>query len=99
MSYPNEMKISLVREYEQGKTVAEGSNARGIPVNSIYRWIREYKTVMTANSSFTPKDYSRLQSHSQKADHKLEIVRLSGFISVYSCFPRYVTTVDVSIHE
>ncbi len=91
MSYPNEMKISLVREYEQGKTVAEVSNASGIPVNSIYRWIREYKTVMTANSSFAPKDYLKLQSHSQKADHKLEIVRLSGFISVYPLKKRLET--------
>lgn len=38
MSYPKETKIALVREYEQGKTVAEVSKASGVPENSIYRY-------------------------------------------------------------
>lgn len=39
MSYPIETKIALVREYEQGKKVAEVSKTSGIPENSIYRWM------------------------------------------------------------
>ena len=42
MSYPKDTKIALVKEYEQGKTVATISKDSGIPENSIYRWIREY---------------------------------------------------------
>ena len=57
MSYPIEIKIALVREYEQGKKVAEVSKTSGIPENSIYRWIREYHTIKTASSSFTPVEY------------------------------------------
>ncbi len=52
MSYPKETKIALVREFEQGRTVVEVSKANGIPENSIYRWIKEYHTIKTANSSF-----------------------------------------------
>ncbi len=69
MSYPTETKISLVRDYEQGKTVAMISRERGIPENSIYRWIREYRTIKSENISFTPKEYCHLQLHSKKADH------------------------------
>lgn len=54
MSYPKELKIALVREYEQGKTVAEISKSREIPENSIYRWIREYRTIDAVSYSFTP---------------------------------------------
>ena len=66
MSYPIETKIALVREYEQGKKVAEVSKTSGIPENSIYRWIREYHTIKTASSSFTPVEYYKLQKHSAK---------------------------------
>ena len=66
MSYPIETKIALVREYEQGKKVAEVSKTSGIPENSIYRWIREYHTIKTASSSFTPVEYYKLQKHSTK---------------------------------
>ena len=82
MSYPKELKIALVREYEQGKTVAEISKTRGVPENSIYRWIREYQTINAGSYSFTPSDFNKLQKHSKKADHVLEIISLSGFISV-----------------
>lgn len=54
MSYPKDTKIALVKEYEQGKTVATISKDSGIPENSIYRWIREYHTINTTNTSFTP---------------------------------------------
>ena len=56
MSYPIETKIALVREYEQGKKVAEVSKTSGIPENSIYRWIREYQTIKTASSAFLKCD-------------------------------------------
>ena len=82
MSYPKELKIALVREYEQGKSVAEISKARGIPENSIYRWIREYQSIKTANSSFTPSDHNKLLLHASKMEHMLEIVRMSGYIIV-----------------
>ena len=57
MSYPKDTKIALVKEYEQGKTVATISTDSGIPENSIYRWIREYHTINTTNTSFTPSDH------------------------------------------
>ena len=62
MSYPIETKIALVREYEQGKKVADVSKTSGIPENSIYRWIREYHTIKTASSSFTPVEYYKLEA-------------------------------------
>ena len=106
MSYPRELKIALVREYEQGKTVAEISKSRGIPENSIYRWIREYKTIVADSYSFTPSDYNKLQKHSKKADHVLEIIRLSGFISVLPLKKRLATAETIyrghseySVHE
>ena len=46
MSYPIETKIALVREYEQGKKVAEVSKTSGIPENSIYQWIVTLNTIM-----------------------------------------------------
>ena len=52
MSYPKDTKIALVKEYEQGKTVATISKDSGIPENSIYRWIREYHTINTKSGSF-----------------------------------------------
>lgn len=45
MSYPKETIIALVREYEQGKTVAELSKASGIPENSIYRYRYQYRGI------------------------------------------------------
>lgn len=82
MAYPKKRKIALVKEYAQGKTVAEISKDSGIPENSIYRWIREYQTLGTEINHFTPNDYMKLQKHSVKADHVLGIIRLSGYISL-----------------
>ena len=81
MSYKKEIKIALVREYEQGRSVSEISKTRGVPQSSIYRWIREYQTKKTVNVHFTPEEHHKLQLHSTKADHILEIVQLSGYIS------------------
>ena len=83
MSYPEETKKALVKEYEQGKTVAIISKGSGIPENSIYRWIREFRTINTPNTSFTPSEHNKLRLHSSKMEHKLEIIRLSGCISIY----------------
>lgn len=82
MAYPVEMKIALVREFEQGKSVAQISHTSGIPKNSIYRWVREFNTIKTEGTSISPNEYRKLRMHSTKADHMLEIVRLSGYISV-----------------
>lgn len=81
MSYPKDTKIALVKEYEQGKTVATISKDSGIPENSIYRWIREYHTINTTNTSFTPSDHNKLQLHASKLEHMLEIVRMSGCVT------------------
>ena len=106
MSYPIETKIALVREYEQGKKVAEVSKTSGIPENSIYRWIREYHTIKTASSSFTPVEYYKLQKHSTKTNHLLEIIQLSGYISVLPLKKRLETAETIyqahkeySVHE
>lgn len=84
MSYPEDIKIILVKEYEGGKTVAEISESVHIPVNSIYRWIREYKTLPCGADSYSPSEYRKLQKHSTKADHLLEIIRLAGCIQTIS---------------
>lgn len=81
MAYPQARKIALVKEYEQGKSVADISANSDIPENSIYRWIREYKTIKTGIGEFTPNDFNKLQVHSTKNDHILEVIRLSGCIS------------------
>lgn len=81
MAYPETRKIALVREYEQGKSVADISANSGVPANSIYRWIHEYKTIRTETKEFTPNDFYKLQVHSTKQDHVLEVIRLSGCIS------------------
>lgn len=106
MSYPIETKIALVREYEQGKKVAEVSKTSGIPENSIYRWIREYHTIKTASSSFTPVEYYKLQKHSTKTNHLLEIIQLSGYILVLPLKKRLETAETIyqahkeySVHE
>ena len=81
MAYDDTQKISLVQEYECGKPVDQLSEESGIPRNSIYRWIREYKTIKVTSGVFTPNDYLKLTKHSAKADHILEIIRLSCCIS------------------
>ena len=83
MSYPKDTRIALVKEYEQGKTVATISKDSGIPENSIYRWIREYHTINTTNTSFTPSDHNKLQLHASKIEHMLEVVRMSGCILLH----------------
>ncbi len=82
MAYQKAIKISLVKEYEQGKPVATISKTSGIPKNSIYRWIREYQTIKTAKASFTPSDHNKLLLHASKLEHILVIIRMSGCITV-----------------
>ncbi len=106
MAYKEELKISLVRQYERGAAVSDIAKESGVPENSIYRWIREYKTIKAENYCFTPREYDHLKKRVEKLTHMIEILRLSGCISAIPLKKRlpimeaiYNSHSSYSVHE
>lgn len=79
--YPDEFKVKAIRRYEKGESIQSLCQELHISQSTLYHWRREYCSIQTATHTYTPKEFDSITRRLQKAEHKLEIIQLSGYLS------------------
>lgn len=83
--YNLEFKKTIVRYYEQGKSVAELSKEFQLKDKTIYAWINEYSIVKhqnKTNDTISLAEYKKLEKELREAKLDVEILKKS--ISIFS---------------
>lgn len=94
--YPDEFKVKAIRRYEKGESIQSLCQELHISQSTLYHWRREYCSIQTATHTYTPKEFDSITRRLQKAEHKLEIIQLSGYLSKVPLQDR-IATLDISI--
>lgn len=81
VQYPEAFKTNIVRRYENGEKIKDLSQELHIAQSTIYRWRKEYRTIKARKHSYTPAEFDALSKRLQKAEHELEVIRLSNYIT------------------
>lgn len=81
VQYPEAFKTNIVRRYESGEKIKDLSQELHISQSTIYRWRKEYRTIKARKRSYTPAEFDALSRRLQKAEHELEVIRLSNYIA------------------
>ena len=105
--YPDEFKVKAIRRYEKGESIQSLCQELHISQSTLYHWRREYCSIQTATHTYTPKEFDSITRRLQKAEHKLEIIQLSGYLSKVPLQDRIATlehlhtefTKVYSVHE
>lgn len=79
--YPDEFKVKAVRRYEKGESIQTLCQELHISQSTLYHWRRQYCSIRTPTHTYTPKEFDSITRRLQKAEHKLEIIQLSGYLS------------------
>ncbi len=96
-----------IRRYEKGESIQSLCQELHISQSTLYHWRREYCSIQTATHTYTPKEFDSITRRLQKAEHKLEIIQLSGYLSKVPLQDRIATlehlhtefTKVYSVHE
>ena len=107
IKYPEAFKTNIVRRYENGEKIKDLSQELHIAQSTIYRWRKEYRTIKARKHSYTPAEFDALSKRLQKAEHELEVIRLSKYISEMPLHKKLSTLTELylkpdnpySIHE
>lgn len=81
VQYPDTFRKEVVRRYEAGESIKAISQELHISQSTLYRWRKEYRTIQAPGHSYTPADFDALSRRLQKAEHELEVIRLSKYIA------------------
>lgn len=81
VQYPEAFKTNIVRRYENGEKIKDLSQELHIAQSTIYRWRKDYRTIKVRKHSYTPAEFDALSKRLQKAEHELEVIRLSNYIA------------------
>lgn len=81
VQYPETFKTNIVRRYESGEKIKDLSQELHIAQSTIYRWRKEYRTIKARKHSYTSEEFDALSERLQKAEHELEVIRLSNYIT------------------
>lgn len=81
VQYPEVFKTNIIRRYENGEKIKDLSQELHIAQSTIYRWRKECRTIEARKHSYTPAEFDALSKRLQKAEHELEVIRLSNYIA------------------
>lgn len=81
MKYSTEFKIKVIRRYEKGESIRELCQELNISQSTLYHWRKQYCTIQTETRSYTPAEFDAITRRLKKAEHELEIIRLSGYLA------------------
>lgn len=81
VQYPEVFKINIIRRYESGEKIKDLSQELHISQSTLYRWRKEYRTIQAPGHSYTPAEFDALSRRLQKAEHELEVIRPSNYIT------------------
>lgn len=81
IKYPTELKVKVIHRYEKGESIKSLSQELNISQSTIYQWRKTYCSIQTLNRTYTPSEFDAIFRRLQKLEHKVEIIRLSGYIT------------------
>ena len=107
VQYPEAFKTNIIRRYENGEKIKDLSQELHIAQSTIYRWRKEYRTIEARKRSYTPAEFDALSRRLKKAEHELEVIRLSKYISEVPLHKKLSTLTELyrkpnnpySVHE
>ena len=79
-TYPDKLKASAIRRYEKGESIKTLSQKLHISQNTLYRWRKEYRPIVTPDHTYPPIEFDILSRKLQRLEHHLEIIRQSGYL-------------------
>ena len=79
--YPLEFKKQAIRRYEKGESIPALCQELHISQSTFYHWRNQYRSIQTSAHAYTPAEFDALVRRLQKAEHKLSIIQLSGYLS------------------
>lgn len=75
--YPKEFKLKTVARYERGEAISAICQNINISQGTLYRWIKEYRSIHMPQRIYTPAELDALSRKLKKLEHILEVIRLS----------------------
>lgn len=78
--YPLEFKKQAIRRYEKGESIPALCQELHISQSTFYHWRNQYRSIQTSAHTYTPAKFDALVRRIQKAEHKLSIIQLSGYL-------------------
>ncbi|MGM9520849.1 MAG: IS3 family transposase [Oscillospiraceae bacterium] len=78
--YPMEFKRRVIQRYEKGETIKNLGQELHIAQSTIYHWRNLYCSIQTPQRTYTPKEFDAISRRLEKLEHKMEIIRASGFL-------------------
>ena len=79
--YPLEFKKQAIRRYEKGESIPALCQELHVSQSTFYHWRNQYRSIQTSAHTYTPAEFDALVRRLQKAEHKLSIIQLSGYMS------------------
>ena len=79
--YPLEFKKQAIRRYEKGESIPALCQELHVSQSTFYHWRNQYRSIQTSAHTYTPAEFDALIRRLQKAEHKLSIIQLSGYLS------------------
>ena len=78
--YPLEFKKQAIRRYEKGESIPALCQELHISQSTFYHWRKQYHSIQASAHTYTPAEFDGLVRRLQKAEHKLSIIQLSGYL-------------------
>lgn len=79
--YPTDFRVNVIRRYEKGESLKALSQELNISQSTLYQWRKAYCSIQTPNRTYTPSEFDAISRRLQKLEHKVEIIRLAGYIT------------------
>ena len=86
-----------VKRYEKGESIPVICQDINVALSTFYRWIKVYCSIHTPKRTYTPVEFDAITRRLTKAEHELEIIRLSTCIADVPLRKRLEILAD--IHE
>lgn len=79
--YPEELRKKIVACFENGKVIDDLCKTHQIARSTLYRWIAEYQTIAQGDDHYSLSEFNTIIRQKERAEHLLEIIRLSNIIN------------------
>ena len=89
--YPLEFKKQAIRRYEKGESIPALCQELHISQSTFYHWRNQYRSIQPIAHTYTPAEFNAHVWRLQKAERKLSIIQLSGYLSKVPLQDKLVT--------
>ena len=79
--YQEEFRKQVVACFNNGESIDSLCQKHKIARSTLYRWIKEYQPVISVDKVFSLSEFNTIVHRKERAEHLLEIIRLSNIVS------------------